>query len=129
MQSLHVLVIEDDIDFAQTLEITLRASNHDVTVTHNWLSVMAKLRTEQFDLIIADIETPTGNGLTAMEFLNQDDSVAKIEKVFVTGREDAETLRRCREMNAGYLHKTPRVFAELDQFIRTRCDHRSLARV
>ncbi|EMI16288.1 Two-component response regulator protein [Rhodopirellula maiorica SM1] len=122
MQSLHVLVIEDDVDFANTLEMTLRASHHHVTVTHNWLSVMAKLRTDDFDLIVADVETPTGNGLTALEFLNQDDAVAKIEKVFVTGRDDAETMRRCREMNAAYLHKTPRVFAELDEFVRSICN-------
>ncbi|GAA4472575.1 response regulator [Novipirellula rosea] len=129
MRPLQILVVEDDIDFAETLQLTLCASNHDVTVTHNWLSVMAKLRTEHFDLIIADVETPTGNGLTALEFLNQDESVGKIEKVFVTGRDDTETLRRCREMNAGYLHKSPHVFAELGELIRSYCDTPALGRV
>ncbi len=117
MNPLNILVIEDDIDFADSLLLTLKASGHNVTVTHNWLSVMSKLRTEDFDLIVADVETPTGNGLTALEFLNQDESVGKIKKVFVTGRDDVETLRRCREMNAGYLHKSPNVFADLGKLV------------
>jgi len=85
MRKLNVLLIEDDLDFAHSLRLRIESWGHQVTMTHNWLSMMMYLKKEECDVIVSDIETPTGNGLTVFEFLNQEQSVSLVPKVFVTG--------------------------------------------
>ena len=119
MRKLNVLLIEDDLDFAHSLRLRLESWGHQVTMTHNWLSMMMCLKKEDCDVIVSDIETPTGNGLTVFEFLNQEQSFIHLPKVFVTGLSDAETVRQCYQLNAGYIHKSPVVFDELKTFIES----------
>lgn len=107
---MRILAIDDDADFLAAMKLTAEAKGHMVTGTHNWLSFMLELRNHEFDAIIADIETPTGNGLTAIGFLNEDEAIRNIPKVFVTGRCDPSTVSQCRSLNARYLHKSPDVF-------------------
>lgn len=117
MQSFNLLVIEDDVDFSDSLRCTLHRSGHVVTVCHNWLSAMREINSQHFDYIISDIQTPTGNGLTAVGFLCQDEAVRQIPKVFVTGLKDAETIRQCATLNAAYLPKGPQVFEEITALV------------
>ncbi|MGB7326113.1 MAG: response regulator [Rubripirellula sp.] len=110
---MNILAIEDDIDFGDMLELQLTAWGHKVTLTRNWLSMMMTINTQPFDAIIADIETPTGNGLTALSFLSEDEKVREIPKIFVTGLNDAETRNRCEAINAAYVHKSSTVMVDL----------------
>ncbi|TWU47399.1 response regulator of RpoS [Rubripirellula tenax] len=110
---MNILLIDDDIDFGETMRLTLSSWGHRVTLNRNWLSLMRSLKEDSYDLIIADIETPTGNGLTAFRFLNEDESVREIELIFVSGLNDAETLRSCQELGAGHIHKSSSVFEDV----------------
>jgi CheY-like chemotaxis protein len=95
----------------------LESWGHDITTAHNWLSAMMLMGKHEFDLMIIDVETPTGNGLTACSDLSDNAKIAATPKVFITGRSDVETLQRCRELNADYIHKASRVFDELQKLI------------
>ena len=117
MKTLNILTIDDDLDFANAMKIAIESWGHHVTLTHNWLNFMREMKPDTFDVIVADVETPTGNGLDAISFLCTDPSVQEIPKAFVTGRSDAETVRKCRNLNALYLHKSSDVFVELKSFI------------
>lgn len=117
---MKILLVDDDIDFAIAISHSVRSWGHDVTVVHNWLTVMTKLKKEEYDLILADVETPTGNGLDAFGFLNMDPNVAGIPKIFVTGRDDPETRRRCFELDAKYVSKSSRVLETLRPMLESR---------
>ncbi|QDT05568.1 Gliding motility regulatory protein [Rubripirellula lacrimiformis] len=127
MSELNILLIDDDVDFADAAAMSLRSLGHNITVTHNWLSVMLKLKDGNFDAIVADIQTPTGNGLTAMGFLSQDPKISQIPKVFVSGLNDPETIQSCQSLNAMYLHKSATVFNELCATITYIAAQRELA--
>ncbi len=113
MKSLKIIAIEDDIDFGDVLEMRLKSWGHDVTLVRNWLTMMMTISSQSFDVIIADVETPTGNGLTALQFLDKEDGVHAIRKVFLTGLNDAETIHACEAMDAKYIHKSPTALNEL----------------
>ncbi len=117
MKSLKILTIDDDNDFLETVCMSLRQWGHDVTTTQNWLTFMRTLKEGDFDLIVADVMTPTGNGLTALSFLSEDAEVAEIPKAFVTGCSDAETVRGCYELGAMYIFKSPVAIRELKSFV------------
>lgn len=77
---------------------------------------MVKLKKQPVDMIVADVETPTGNGLSVMEFLSSDPLVSDLKKVFVTGLNDDSTKQRVREMNADCVHKTSDVMQNLKRY-------------
>lgn len=114
---LNILVIDDDTDYTDMMRMRLESWGHAVTVAHNWLSAMMQAGRNEFDLMLIDIETPTGNGLTACEDLCQNPKIEATAKVFITGRSDDESIQRCYELNAKYIHKSSNVFDELLQVI------------
>lgn len=111
--SLQVLVIDDDTDYTDMMRLRLESWGHAPTVVHNWLSAMMQAGRNDFDLMLIDIETPTGNGLTACKDLCENPKIAATPKVFITGKSDDETIRRCDQLDAKYIHKSSAVFDEL----------------
>lgn len=117
MKTLNILTIDDDLDFANAMQVAIESWGYQVTLTHNWLNFMRELKPGVYDAIVADVETPTGNGIDAISFLSTDASVAEMPKVFVTGRNDAETVRKCQDLGAHYVHKSSDLFVQLQSFL------------
>ena len=118
MKTMSCLIVDDDIDFANMIAASVRSWGYDTVVCHNWLTVMVKLKKHDIDLIIADVETPTGNGLSVIQFLSQDPIVANTPKVFVTGLNDDKTKQHCQNLNASHIHKSNTVMHDLKAFCR-----------
>ena len=58
------------------------------------------------DLILLDIEMPGTDGFAALKRLKSKEEDADIPVIFLSGRNDASTEARCREMGAtGYIAK------------------------
>lgn len=124
MRPLEVLMIDDDVDFASVIEDSLTRQGHQVTVMHNWLSLLRRIKDHTPDLLLIDVETPTGNGVTAMEFLTLDPVVAGIRKAFVTGVSDIEIRQRCEALGSTYLHKSGNVVDKILTFVNEEADSR-----
>lgn len=58
-----ILVVEDDVDFALTVEHALTTSNHTVEMAHDGESAMEYLRQGQYDVIILDWQLPDIEGI------------------------------------------------------------------
>ncbi|WDQ14559.1 response regulator [Rhodopirellula sp. P2] len=110
---MKILVIEDDADFSDILMKSLASWGHSPVAAFNWFSVMRTLEADDFDLIVTDIETPTGNALNAFDFLNREEKVRSIPKIVITGREGQETQRACLAIGAVYIHKSTTSIADL----------------
>lgn len=117
MKPMHILTIDDDLDFANLIKVAIESWGHRVTLTHNWLNFMRELKSGTYDAIVADVETPTGNGVDAISFLCMDSSVQEMPKAFVTGRSDDETVRKIGDLSALYVHKSSDLMPELQSFI------------
>ncbi len=62
MQSLNILVVEDDRDFANGLADYLRLNGHDVDLAGSGEAGLARLAGKDFDLALLDIMLPGMSG-------------------------------------------------------------------
>lgn len=58
-----ILVVEDDVDFALTVEHALETANHTVEMVHDGGAAMEYLRQSQYDIIILDWQLPDMEGI------------------------------------------------------------------
>ena len=59
-------------------------------------------------MICLDVNMPGGSGLSACEMISQDEDLAGIPVIILTGCYDEETIRRCHKMSAYYVLKVSR---------------------
>jgi DNA-binding response OmpR family regulator len=102
-----VLIADDDCDVAQALAIRLNQIGVKSVRTSDALHALVGIHRNLPDLIIMDVNIPSGNGLAACEMLASDPHRAKVPVLVFTGRSDAETINRCRALNLHYVHKAP----------------------
>jgi CheY-like chemotaxis protein len=105
MKELRIAMIDDDVEFATMVQRFLTHAGYQVTVNHHWLQMMRTIRRDRPDLVLVDVDTPTGNGISAIEFLSQQESdFPKI--AFVTGQTGKEVQERCRRIGGAYIAKS-----------------------
>jgi CheY-like chemotaxis protein len=84
-RALHVLVVDDNVDAAETLGMLLQASGHEVAVEHSSLGALARVRTALPDVALLDIGLPDLDGNELARRLRADPATAGIALVAVTG--------------------------------------------
>lgn len=81
-----ILIIDDDQDYAESLEIALKAHSHVVAWASDSIEGMKMLEADRPDLIILDIiMTTMGEGLLLAYKLKSDPRYAKIPILILTG--------------------------------------------
>ncbi|MGD9129501.1 MAG: response regulator transcription factor [Candidatus Woesebacteria bacterium] len=116
---MHILIIDDEVDFADTLKSALRSANHVVDSTYTARDGLFYASTYNYDLIILDLILPDMNGIELCKKLRR----SKIESLILmlTGKDKVSD--RVLGLDAGaddYLVK-PFSFAELKARIRALC--------
>nr|WP_229223499.1 ATP-binding protein [Duganella sp. sic0402] len=90
---LRVLVVDDNIDAAQTLQLLLEAGGHHVTVAHTALAALEIAQAQSPELCLLDIGLPDISGYDLARGLRALPHTARATLVAVTGygrREDRE---------------------------------------
>ena len=93
---LRVLVVDDNLDAAESLEAMLRDLGHTVTVAHDGLRALAAAASSP-DLILLDIGLPGMDGYEVVRRLRAQPAFAGTRIVAVSGYGQAEDLRRSAE--------------------------------
>ena len=62
---LKVLVVDDDIDFSESLRDLLELQGYDATAIYSGYKALEKLKKEKFDIVLMDIKMPGMNGVEA----------------------------------------------------------------
>lgn len=89
----RILVAEDSITSRMLLKHILESAGHEVTTTVDGVEALAELRTNDFDLVVSDIEMPRMNGFDLITHIRGDRKLANKPVVLVTAlasREDRE---------------------------------------
>ena len=108
----RVLVLEDDILFAQTLEDILEEEGFEIELSHNPSKAFELCFEKRFDLYIFDINLPIQDGLKTLNELRAGGDTTPT--IFLTSREDKESLLRGFEVGGDdYLRKP----IDLDEFV------------
>jgi two-component system, chemotaxis family, CheB/CheR fusion protein len=93
----RVLVIEDNVDAAETLRMLLEMGQHEVEMAHDGREGIAKARAFHPDLVLCDIGLPEVDGYAVARAIRADPDMSGTELVAVTGYALPEDRRRAIE--------------------------------
>jgi PAS domain S-box-containing protein len=99
---LRVLVVDDNVDAAETLAMVLEFDGHLTRLVHDGSAVLAAAQAFQPDVVLLDIGLPGLNGYQVAQQLRADSRFAALRLIALTGW-GAEADRR-RAQEAGFDH-------------------------
>ncbi|HEY2290764.1 MAG TPA: ATP-binding protein, partial [Thermoanaerobaculia bacterium] len=99
---LRVLVVEDNIDAAESLATLLRLWNHDVSVVHDGRTALEAAREQQPEVVLLDIGLPGLDGYQVARRLREELHLDHTLLVAMTGYGQPEDRRRSREAGIQY---------------------------
>ncbi|HEX6901597.1 MAG TPA: ATP-binding protein [Thermoanaerobaculia bacterium] len=99
---LKVLVVEDNVDAAESLASLLRLWSHDVSVVHDGRSALEAARVHHPEVVLLDIGLPGLDGYQVAQRLRDEVGLDHTLLVAMTGYGQPEDRRRSRE--AGIHH-------------------------
>lgn len=102
----HVLVVDDSGTMLTTIQEWL-SGKYRVSVVNSAMNAISFLNKSIPDLILLDYEMPGCSGPQLLEMLRADIRTDNIPVIFLTGKDDAESVKRVLALKpAGYLLKT-----------------------
>ena len=101
---LHILVVDDDADLADTISDILTGMGHSVTLAHDGETAVELFRHQLFDLCLMDVALPGSNGVECFLQIRQLRPHARV--VMMTGYSVEDLLARAVDAGAlAVLHK------------------------
>ena len=88
-----VLLVEDGADNQRLISLRLRHAGASVTVAENGRAALDRLASENFDLVLMDLQMPTMDGYTAMAQLRRDGCMVPV--VALTARAGSAEREKC----------------------------------
>ena len=117
----RVLVVDDNVDAAQTVAMLLKMSGHGVQMAHDGPGALEVALAWHPDLVLLDIGLPGLNGFQVAERIRQEPTLKTIVLVALTGYGLEADRQRSRE--AGFDHHLvkPADFDEVENILETIC--------
>jgi CheY-like chemotaxis protein len=97
-RALRVLVVEDNVDSAETLAELLEIWGHRVQIVHHGHSALAEVHTFEPDVVILDIGLPGIDGYEVARSIRAHDRLSQPMLVALTGYGQEEDRRRSLEI-------------------------------
>ena len=98
----RILVVDDNVDAAETLKMMLEASSHEVAMAHEGLSALVTAQAWSPDVIFLDIGLPGLSGYEVAKQIRQIDTLKSVVLVALTGYGQASD--RQLSLEAGFDH-------------------------
>jgi CheY-like chemotaxis protein len=114
-----VLIADDDPDAVAFLARRCQTLGLRILAAGDGLDALISVMRDMPDLLILDINMPGGDGLSVAEKLLHDPKIRPVPVIFCSGRADAETQERCRELGGQYVAKGPDLWTDLRPMICT----------
>ena len=113
----RILVVDDNVDAAETLKMMLEASSHQVELAHEGLSALAAARAWGPDVILLDIGLPGLSGYEVAKQIRLIDTLKSVVLVALTGYGQASD--RQLSLEAGFDHHLvkPANFRTLEEIL------------
>ncbi len=94
-----ILLVEDDVDFAEAIKLILESKSYNVAVAHDGQEGLKKVETEQPNLIILDVMMPEMDGYEVCAKLKAEPKYGHIPILLLTAVGEAmPTTTYTREM-------------------------------
>jgi DNA-binding response OmpR family regulator len=95
--SLKVLVVDDNVDAADTLGDLLRLSGHEVSLAYDGLSALKSAQSSRPQAVVLDLGLPGMNGFDVARSLREDATMNGMLLIAVSGYGQDEDRRRTTE--------------------------------
>ena len=104
--SASILTVDDSASIRLTTRVALSNAGYSVTEAVDGLDGLAKLGSQQFDLIVTDLNMPNMDGLTMIRELRKLPAHTGVPVIFLTTESDAEMKQQAKAAGAtGWLTK------------------------
>lgn len=94
----RALVVDDEPDIRELLQITLERMNLDVVTAETIAAATRELRAGHFDLCLTDMKLPDGNGLSLVEWIQNNKQQTPV--AVITAHGNVETAVRALKLGA-----------------------------
>ena len=99
----HVLIVDDDVDLAESLADFVGMHGHDVTVASNGKEAVECFRARNFDIALMDVRMPIMNGVDSFLEIRKLRPDAKV--LLMTGFKEPIVETALQNGALGLLHK------------------------
>jgi len=103
--TIKVLIVEDDPDFAESLKIALGVRHCNVDVARTGEEAISKFRSLRYDIAFMDIKLPGKNGVESLAEIRDFCPAAHV--VMMTGFSEATLLDKARQAGAVDILRKP----------------------
>ena len=114
----QVVVADDDHDLVQLLSERFSSLGCSVIGVNTSLDAVNAIHRVQPDMVILDVNMPTGSGLSVCEMMATDERLRLVPVIILTGCSDERTIRRCHDMLVFYVQKGADVWSRIDPLVR-----------
>lgn len=116
----RVLVADDSITVRELERKILRSRGYQVDVAVDGMEAWNKMRAEQYDLLISDVDMPRLNGIDLVRRVRQDQRLGTLPVIIVSYKDREED--RLRGLEAGANHYLTKSSFQDDTFVRAVAD-------
>ena len=95
-----ILVVEDSITARMLIKNILEMAGYQVKTAVDGVDAFTTLKTEDFDLVVSDIDMPRMNGIDLTSRIRSDKKIAELPVVLVTALESREDRERGIDVGA-----------------------------
>lgn len=112
-----ILIADDDECLVDALARRCQALGVRVERAHDGMSALMRIDSWEPNLVILDVNMPSGSGLSICEMVAHDPHLKAIPIIILTGRTDTETIASCNRLDAYYVPKGPAIWSRLEPLV------------
>ncbi len=124
MESFRVLVVDDELDFLETLVKRLRRRKVDAAGVSSGVEALQLLEQEHFDVVILDIRMPGFDGIETLREMKRKRPL--MEVILLTGHASVESGMQGMQLGAFDYVMKPAEFDEILDKVRQAYDRKLL---
>ena len=108
MEKKKILIVEDEIEFAEMVKVRLEGAGYSANIATDAYEGNKEIMNTDYDLIVLDLAMPVGSGLELLEHVREHPNKAEIPVVIVTGKlVDDYVLDKAKALNVSAIFTKP----------------------
>ncbi len=112
-----ILIADDHADVVAILKKRCESLGLNVVTATSAMETLSVAESVGPDAIVIDVNMPEGNGLTACEMMAHHERLKSIPVIVLTGESSTEVVKRCHELCAFYIPKTPDMWHHVEPVV------------
>lgn len=101
-----ILVVDDEVDYAEMLKIRLASAGYYVLLAHDGDTALRMAADEKPNLMLLDVMMPGKDGFAVLDAIRHSPETRRLRVIMLTAKGESKSIFRAQEMGAtDYLTK------------------------